>query len=136
MKTPIRRTLVGLTLAAALLLGACSSGDTAVIEQYSASESAELLSSPPSGLTVLDVRTPDEFAAGRIADSTNIDFYAPEFEDLLRELDRDTPYFVYCNSGNRSATTIDTMRDLGFTEVYELAGGIQAWSVAGLEVVR
>lgn len=136
MNTSIRRTVVGLTLAAALLFGACSSGDTAVIELYSATESAELLASPPAGLTVLDVRTPDEFASGRIADSTNIDFYASDFEELLRDLDRNTPYFVYCNSGNRSATTIDTMKELGFTEVYELAGGIQSWSVAGLEIER
>ena len=59
---------------------------------------------------------------------------AADFADRLSDLDKDTPYFVYCRSGNRSATTIDMMRDLGFTEVYELDGGIASWAAAGLPI--
>jgi rhodanese-related sulfurtransferase len=122
--------------AVVLALGACSSAAPAVIELSSPADSAELLQAPPPGLTVLDVRTPEEFASGRLPNAVNLDFYAPDFADRLAELDRDTPYFVYCRSGNRSASTVDTMNSLGFTEVYELAGGIQSWSQAGLEIVR
>lgn len=39
---------------------------------------------------------------------------------------------VYCRSGNRSAQAVAVMRDLGFTEVYDMEGGVIAWSEAGL----
>jgi rhodanese-related sulfurtransferase len=131
----MRRTIAAVAVAAALVLGACGSGATATIDLVSAPDAEELLTSPPAGLVVLDVRTPEEFASGRIADSVNIDFYDPTFADQLDTLDKDTPYFVYCRSGNRSATTIDTMRELGFTEVYELEGGILSWANAGLPIL-
>lgn len=83
-------------------------------------------------VVVLDVRTPEEFANGRIAGSQNIDFYAPSFEQQINMLDRDKKYKIYCNSGNRSASTISLMKELGFTNVTELAGGIQAWNAQNL----
>lgn len=131
MKTRIAVGAVTLILA----LAACG-GDTASIELIDTGEAQELLAEPPSDLVVLDVRTPEEFAEGRIAESVNIDFYAADFATRLDQLDKDTPYFVYCRSGNRSASTIDTMRDLGFTAVYELDGGILSWAGAGLPVER
>ena len=49
----------------------------------------------------------------------------------LRGLDLDVPYVMYCNSGNRSGNTLPLMDSIGFAEVYELDGGIQAWFSAG-----
>ena len=63
---------------------------------------------------------------------------APTFADAadrIGELDRDLPYVLYCNSGNRSADAAQLMTDLGFSEVYEVDGGIQGWLGAGLPVV-
>jgi rhodanese-related sulfurtransferase len=128
----MRRHIAALAVTGALALGACSSATAAPsIELVSAPEAQELLAAPPTGLVVLDVRTPEEYAAGHITGSDNIDFYAPDFLDRLDALDKDAPYFVYCRSGNRSATTIEAMRDLGFTEVYELGGGVVTWAEAG-----
>lgn len=76
---------------------------------------------------ILDIRTPEEFAKGRIARSTNIDYYKSDFKEKLDNLDKDLPYKIYCNSGNRSSKTLEIMKDLGFWDVTELAGGIQAW---------
>jgi rhodanese-related sulfurtransferase len=45
------------------------------------------------------------------------------------------PYLLYCRSGNRSAQAREMMRGLGFAEVYEIDGGITAWTEAGLGVV-
>lgn len=120
-------------LTGALVLGACG-GDTATFELTAAPEAQELLAEPPPGLVVLDVRTPEEFDSGHIADASNLDFYEPDFAASLDDLDKDLPYFVYCRSGNRSATTIDTMKDLGFTEVYELEGGIISWAEEGYPI--
>jgi rhodanese-related sulfurtransferase len=127
------RRIAALSLAAVLGLAACG-GDTVVFELTDAAESQELLSEPPAGLVVLDIRTPEEYAEGHLAGSSNLDFYEPDFADSLDALDKDLPYFVYCRSGNRSSTAIETMKDLGFTEVYELDGGIVTWAEAGLPI--
>ncbi len=128
----MRRTIATVALAAAIAVSACGGSDTAAFELIDAGEAQELLTAPPQDLVVLDVRTPEEFDAGHLDASVNIDFYAADFADQLDDLDKDVPYFVYCRSGNRSATTIETMRGLGFSEVYELDGGIISWAEAGL----
>ena len=135
MRSHFKRSLGAILLAGVLLLSACGS-DTAAFELTSAVDAQELLAEPPVGLTVLDIRTPEEFGAGYIAGATNLDFYEAQFSNWLDELDKDAPYFVYCRSGNRSASAIEAMKDLGFTEVYELDGGIVSWANAGLPLER
>ena len=129
-----RKTLAAILAASALFFAACGGSDTAVIETVPATEAAEILAEPPTGLVTLDVRTLEEFNEVRIAGASNLDFYAPDFSDRLDTLDKTLPYFVYCRSGNRSGQTLDIMRDLGFEEVYNLDGGIVAWNEAGLPV--
>ena len=126
----VRSRLIAALVAAIMLLAACG-GDTAVFEMTAAGDAQELLAEQPPGLVVLDVRTPDEFAEGHIADATNIDFYEPDFAASLDALDKEKPYFVYCRSGNRSESAVAIMEDLGFNEVYELDGGIISWVEAG-----
>lgn len=86
--------------------------------------------------TVIDLRTPAETAAGKItASALEIDFYASDFDTKLSALDRNTSYLIYCRSGNRSGQTLKKMEALGFSEVYDLKGGINAWQASGREVV-
>jgi rhodanese-related sulfurtransferase len=132
MSSPFR-SFVAVAIAAVLTLSACSGG-TAAFELTSATDAGELLTDAPAGLVVLDIRTPDEYASGHIAGASNLDFYEPDFATSLDGLDKDLPYFVYCRTGNRSSTAIETMKDLGFTEVYELDGGIVSWAESGLPV--
>ena len=129
-----RKTIAVVLAASALFFAACGGSDTAVIETVEATEASEILAEPPNGLVVLDVRTPEEFDEVRLADASNLDFYAADFADRLDGLDKTLPYFIYCRSGNRSGQTLDMMRDLGFDEVYNLDGGIIAWNEAGLPV--
>jgi len=124
-------------VAVLLLVAGCGGGAEtatreAVIETISPAAAADLVAVPPSGLVVLDVRTPEEFGAGRLAGAVNLDFYATTFADDLAGLDREAPYLLYCRSGNRSAEAREMMRSLGFLEVHEIAGGIVAWAEAGL----
>lgn len=74
---------------------------------------------------VIDVRTPEEYASGHAGDALNIDFYDKDFRQSLDALDKENAYFIYCRSGSRSGRTLSMMKDLGFTRVYDLAGG---WS--------
>lgn len=119
-------------LAASLLLAGCSS---ATLETVGASSAYELTQETSSDLVVLDLRTPEEYAAGHIEDSVLIDFYSPDFQAQLDALDKDTPYLIYCRSGNRSGQTVTMMEDLGFRTVYEVEGGIVNWAGAGFPVV-
>lgn len=96
---------------------------------------AELHQDLTKGLVVLDVRTPEEFATGHLAGAVMIDFNGPEFEAQIDVLDRDTPYLLYCRSGNRSGQARALMEQLGFVDVADIDGGILAWEQAGLATV-
>ena len=77
---------------------------------------------------VLDVRTEDEFEGGHIPNAHNIDLLmGPGFIDEVNALDKNKSYYVYCRSGARSAQAVQVMRDLGFSETYNLIGGILDW---------
>lgn len=132
MRTHIlKRPLVVVAAAAALSLAAC--GGTAVqYELVDAPAALELTQESGDELIILDIRTPDEFAAGHIAGSVMIDFYSPDFKAQLDTLDKDAEYLVYCRSGNRSSQAMPMFKDLGFLNVAELEGGIINWAEAGL----
>ncbi|MBT8193002.1 MAG: rhodanese-like domain-containing protein [Acidimicrobiia bacterium] len=121
-----------LTLLLALLLAACGGTATAEIRLVSASDAAAVLDDRAPEVVLLDVRTPEEFNEVRVPGSINVDFYAADFASQLDTLSKDVPYVVYCRSGNRSSQTMDIMRDLGFTEVWDVDGGIISWNEAGL----
>lgn len=120
-----------------------SSGETASSDQtaaagirlVSASDGADIIDNPPEDLVILDVRTPEEFNAGHIDGAIMIDFYEADFGEQIAALDPDVPYVIYCNSGNRSGQTTLIMNELGFGDVADVDGGIQAWNTAGLPTV-
>ncbi|MBI5090370.1 MAG: rhodanese-like domain-containing protein [Actinobacteria bacterium] len=105
-----------------------------VFELIDATAAQQLIAAPPAGLVVLDVRTPEEFATGHLPGAIDLDARSDTFTDELAQLDREVPYLVYCHSGNRSAAAVATMRELGFTRVSELDGGITAWQFAGIPI--
>lgn len=105
------------------------------IRLVSAKQGAEIQANPPEDLIVLDVRTAEEFAEGHLPGAIMVDFYADDFSDQLAELDPDAPYLLYCRSGNRSGQTQAIMRELGFTDVADVDGGVIAWAEAGLPLV-
>lgn len=87
------------------------------------------------GTAILDVRTPAEFAEGHLPGAINLDVEDPSFAQNAALLDPSDNYAVYCRSGNRSGVALGILTDLGFSSVYHLEGGIQAWQDAGGDVV-
>ncbi len=85
-----------------------------------------------AGATLLDVRTPGEFAKGHLARAVNVDWSARDFDRRVAGLDRTKPVFVYCLTGSRSAEAARRLASAGFPRVFDLAGGILAWRAAGL----
>jgi phage shock protein E len=89
---------VALALAAVISvagLSACSSGPDAVTD-VSVASSATVLAQP--GITVIDVRTPTEYASGHLAHAVNIDVNGDTFDSQVAALPKDGTYFVYCHS--------------------------------------
>ena len=130
---------------ASLLLVACgkqqkTANDNATAEtnnqaQYLDVDAAtfkQMMSSKPG--IVLDVRTPREFAGGKIAQAVNIDITQPNFVSKVQKLDTKRPVYVYCHVGSRSSFAMKQMQNLGFTNVYNLQGGMSAWRNAGFPV--
>ena len=89
-----------------------------------------------SDFIIIDVRTPEEFADGHIENAINIDFYSDSFKTGLNKLDKNKTYLVYCRTGNRSRSTLNIMKELGFKEVYHLDVGIVGWLDEGLPTIK
>ena len=109
--------------------------DAIVTKNVSAEEFQKLITNRTNAI-ILDVRTPNEVAQGIIKNAIKIDFYDKKFQAELDKLDKSKPVLIYCRSGRRSGIAMASMRDLGFSEVYNLQGGIIEWSEAGLEIEK
>ena len=79
------------------------------------------------GAVLVDVRRPDEFAAGHLPGAINIEVTAPDFGQRVLALDTTKPTYVYCRSGARSATAAGQLTTAGFTQVSNLLGGVLDW---------
>lgn len=131
-----RFALAAFGLVMGLLMTGCAG-------QPQASEQAAPVSDRPTAAvdtkavgTVIDVRTPEEFAEGHLEGAVNIDFNASTFSDEIAKLDKNGTYTVYCRSGNRSAQAVEQMKASGFSSVTD-AGGIQdAAQSLGLPTVK
>lgn len=82
------------------------------------------------GEQLIDVRTPQEFEKYRIKSANNINVKDSCFVEEINKLDKKKPILIYCLSGGRSKSAIEMVQKAGFKEIYELEGGINAWSKA------
>ena len=119
-------------LGSVLLLAGCSSSSSAV--DLSVSEFSSKVAE--AGIITLDVRTPGEFNEGHIAGAILVDFQSGNFESEIATLDKSKTYAVYCRSGSRSGQAVKIMSDAGFTNLYNLNGGVIDWANAGLPLVN
>ena len=85
---------------------------------------------------LLDVRTPAEYSTGHLKNALQADWTdKTEFSRRIGFIDKNKPVYIYCLSGGRSGAAAKEMRSLGYSNVYELNGGIISWKAAnkGLE---
>lgn len=84
---------------------------------------------------IIDIRTLSEFNSGHIKDAINIDYYANDFVEQLKELGGTKTYLVYCRSGGRSGwSSMQNFQELKFEMIYHLWGGINSWKYGGFPV--
>jgi rhodanese-related sulfurtransferase len=140
--------LVSLTILIAIAGGGCNStaGGTQNttesplqgIHNISAADAYALIRANKDNpnFEIIDIRTPDEYAAGHLENAKLIDYYADNFKAELDKLDRTKSYLIYCRTGSRSGLARDIMEGMGFLSVYNMQGGITAWQAGGYGVVK
>ena len=86
--------------------------------------------------TIVDIRTPEEFAEGHIEGAVNINLFDKDFLDQISQFDKSKPIFLYCRSGNRTSSATKKIADLGFEQVYDLQGGILNWQRNNQQIAK
>ena len=123
----MKRIILAVSVALMLvsLLVGCNSNSKNAYEQITPAEAKALMDSE-DGYIILDVRTPEEFAAGHIAGAILIPDYeiGEKAESILT--DKDQLILVYCRSGRRSKNAANELATLGYTNIKEF-GGINDW---------
>lgn len=134
----ILRLLSGVIAAAVLFVAGCQTDTLQEAQLISPNDAVALIEVHAGSPTfvLLDVRTPEEFAQGRIAGAILLDYRGADFQGDLARLDRSRTYLVYCRTGNRSSYAVQIMAEMGFAHVYDLDGGIVLWQAEGLPVER
>jgi rhodanese-related sulfurtransferase len=146
MRPLTRRTLTAATISllVALAVAGCSSSATTPTPASPAPSSPtgsvtalpaevsvqEASAMQAAGAFMLDVREPDEWAAGHIPGATLIPL--GELANRTSEVPADRKVVVVCRSGNRSAQGRDILLGAGFASVTSMAGGMNDWTAAGL----
>ena len=97
-------------------------------ELWSVDELKANLDQSSENIILLDVRSKEEFASGKIKDSINI-----PYEDLLLDIALVSEYktkklVVYCRSGRRAELVINELENNGFLGIIDIDGDIMAWS--------
>jgi len=126
----IRYGLIALMICfAAIIQTSCahqSQPDGNLVKHVEAFAARTLLLSNPN-IQVLDVRTKGEYKRGHIEGAIRNNYFSTKFKKRLRILGHDTRYLVHCKSGHRSERVVKIMQKEGFTNIYHLDGGYDAW---------
>ncbi|MCB0700033.1 MAG: rhodanese-like domain-containing protein [Chitinophagales bacterium] len=130
----MRKSIILSLLSVFLLASACQStaGDGGRLNPNMFSAKAKELKNE----TILDVRTPGEYNEGFIENAINVDWNGGGFDAYVAKLDKNKPVMVYCLAGGRSGAAASRLKELGFKEVYDLAGGMMQWKAAGMPVTN
>jgi|SRR5690606_6927836 rhodanese-related sulfurtransferase len=78
-------------------------------------------------VTIIDVRTPGEYKSGHIKNAQNINVQSGDFKAKMQNFEKEKPIYIYCRSGARSANAGKILEEMGFTEIYDLKGGVLSW---------
>lgn len=100
------------------------------VRNVSAAEAVELVN---SGALLLDVREQHEWDAGHAPAATHLPM--SRIADTAGDIPQDRTIVCVCHVGGRSAAVADALARAGWPEVVNLAGGMEAWAAAGLDVV-
>jgi rhodanese-related sulfurtransferase len=126
--------LAGAALLAALAVVAVELKER--LSGFAALSAAQAVRLMNQGALVLDLRSKEAFEAGHIGDARNIP--ASELESSVDSLKkwRDRAVITYCDSGVSAGSAVRTLTKLGFTKVFNLEGGVNAWIKDNLPLTK
>ncbi|KAA9332821.1 rhodanese-like domain-containing protein [Adhaeribacter soli] len=127
MKNLLLYFLVAFTFA----FSSCVQNPSATNHNLTAPAVKNLVQTNPE-VIILDVRTPEEYAAGHVAGAVNLDYYAPDFAEQLDKLDRQKTYLLYCASGNRSGKAAAIFKEKHFPKFYNSTAGFTGLKAEGV----
>ncbi len=127
--------LLILLLGGIILLSACTSNDN--YKDITTTELSKMISNKDSDIQYVDIRTRLEYLESHIKEfSINIDFYKFENDKtLLDELDKNKPVVIICRTGNRTSEAMSIFKDLKYSKVYNVVGGIEQWKSENRPVI-
>jgi phage shock protein E len=111
----------------------CSGGD------LSTAEAAELISEDGqdrADVTVIDIRTPAEYATAHIPGAVNLSTQDAAFWDEIGTLSMDGVYILYCRTGSTTRRVVQQMLAMGFGSVCHIESGINGWVRDGFRIVK
>ena len=122
------KKLIPILLSACMLTGCAGTGDITdhTYRQITAEEAVSMMERE-SGYMILDVRRPDEFAAGHIPNAVNVPNETIGTAEIAALPNKDQLSLVYCRSGRRSKEASEKLVKLGYTNIVEF-GGILDWT--------
>jgi rhodanese-related sulfurtransferase len=104
-------------------------------QSYSMNDFAKLIQDDPN-ITIIDVRTPEEFAQGRIPKAINIDVKNPNWNQETEKLDKSKKYAIYCRSGTRSLIAYQNMKSASFQYLINAKEGFMTWEYMKLPIEK
>lgn len=108
----------------------CSGGD------LSPAQAAELMADAATDVTVIDTRTPAEYAGGHIPGALNLSTQDSKFWDQVGLLPADGVYVLYCRTGSTTRRVMEQMLAMGFGSVCHIGSGYNGWVRAGMPVEK
>ena len=84
-----------------------------------------------NGVRLIDVREDNEWEAGHVAGSLHLGKGIIERDIEATVPDKATEVILYCGGGYRSALAADVLQQMGYTNVFSMAGGWKAWKDSG-----
>ncbi len=128
----MKKLLFSILAALGLFANAQSQSEVEVLEPQAFIERVKA----DTSAIILDVRQPEEFAEGHLAQAINLDWLNQTvFIKGLAKLNKQKTYYVYCRSGRRSQAAAGKLKAEGF-QVIDLKGGYLHWVELGLPVVK
>lgn len=120
------KKLIPILLSTLLFTGCASSNNQANTYRSITMDDAVTMMAQETGYIILDVRRPDEFAAGHIPNAINVPNESIGTSEIPELPDKDQLIMVYCRSGRRSKEASEKLVKLGYTNIVEF-GGILDW---------
>lgn len=131
----MKRSVFFIVLLVGIGFQSCNNFGSDNVEMVTAKQVYEAVYGEDS-LQVVDVRTPEEYDVSHLKNAQNICVTSDDFKEKVAKLDKEKPVYVYCKKGGRSAKAATILKEMGFTEVYDLQGGMMSWEEEGLETIH